>query len=397
MKGNGGIRLMVNVVFFFCIEFVDFHHIHAQHDITFEQQVTGENLKTSYTNQLVMLEFWATWCGPCIAAFSHTEYLQKRFSDELIVIAMTNEPYATVSRFLEKHPLNSTILIDAAGMNHARYGVTQIPYAVLLDPQGIVLWTGHPSDLKEEALTEFIRQNKVLPASANLLFFKESKIIEQRPEPTPLNYITLQGKKGYNKIGYRELPQRLPLSIECHDGYTQFTGSVEELIAFLLGHQNSLIESTWTGPPAIGIKIPLVEKPKKKKQIYAKIREYFIDRYKINLDLKKDTMSGYVLTVIEPRKLWDKDRIQLTEEGESIYLVDDENIEADNMTLNEFSQILSSILKKRIMVKKTVEGIFDWNLHIRYVELMKEQLREEYGIDLQEIRSVEEVLYFNNT
>lgn len=396
LKGNPGCRLIVKLVFCFCMVFPCFHQADAQGDITFEKQVTGENVLSSYTNQLVMLEFWATWCGPCIAAFSHTEYLQETFRDELKVIAMTNEPLATVTRFLERHPLNSTILIDADGINHDRYAVTQIPYAVLLDQEAQILWTGHPADLKEEALKAFIQQKRVQPAGTNLLAFRQHEIKEHSPEPPPLKYLSIKGLKRYNNIAYRELPQRSPLSVKYQKGFTQVTGSMEELIAYLLGPQKYLIESTWKGVPAVEIRIPLIEKPRKKKQAHDKIREYFLEAYQISLNIKMDTMSGIVLKMVDQEKLWDSNRLRLTEEGESIFLLDEENIEADNMTMNDFSQLLSSILKKPVTIKKPVEGIYDWDLHIKYAELMKEQLREEFGIELQEIRTVGEVLHFHH-
>lgn len=87
----------------------------------------------------VVLEFWGTWCAPCIAAFPHLNELVKNTRDEPVVfIAVTDEPANQVAAFLEKKTLATWVGIDDIGTTTQAYGVRAFPTTVLIDPDGIV-------------------------------------------------------------------------------------------------------------------------------------------------------------------------------------------------------------------------------------------------------------------
>ncbi len=89
----------------------------------------------------VLIDFWATWCGPCVAKLSETEALRKRFADtgQLVVGANLDPEPDTATKFLAKRPLpwHHALLGDWSSTDvPQQYGVSSIPAYVLIDPDG---------------------------------------------------------------------------------------------------------------------------------------------------------------------------------------------------------------------------------------------------------------------
>ncbi|MFA6232787.1 MAG: TlpA disulfide reductase family protein [Bacteroidota bacterium] len=106
----------------------------------------------------VVLEFWSTWCKPCIAAFPHINALADAFSDRIQFISISQESGTTVKPFLEKHDMHTAVAIDTEqGTTHRIFGVWAIPRTFVLSPQGVVMWTGHPTSLNGEMLEKFLK------------------------------------------------------------------------------------------------------------------------------------------------------------------------------------------------------------------------------------------------
>jgi thiol-disulfide isomerase/thioredoxin len=63
--------------------------------------------------KVVVLEFWATWCGPCVAAISHLNELADHFKDRPVqFIAITDEDENIISPFLKKKPIHAWVGLD---------------------------------------------------------------------------------------------------------------------------------------------------------------------------------------------------------------------------------------------------------------------------------------------
>lgn len=91
--------------------------------------------------KIVLLNFWATWCGPCRAEIPDLIELQKKYKDQLAIIALAtdeDEP-AEVKKFAQKAGINYRIGMATDPLRLAYGGIPALPTAFVIDAQGRVV------------------------------------------------------------------------------------------------------------------------------------------------------------------------------------------------------------------------------------------------------------------
>lgn len=92
--------------------------------------------------KVVLLDFWATWCKPCIEMYPEMRKWVEQFGPQgLVVLGITNhsrQTSAQVRRFLTREKLPWPVAIDPKNGTHIDYGVSPIPHTFLIDRQGVV-------------------------------------------------------------------------------------------------------------------------------------------------------------------------------------------------------------------------------------------------------------------
>jgi len=110
------------------------------------------------TGKAYILEFWATWCGPCRKSIPHLNELYAKYKDRgLVIVGVTNEEADVVKGFMKKVPMNYTVAIDAADTLSSFFGIQGIPHACVVDKSGKVVWDGHPASLTEDVIEKVLK------------------------------------------------------------------------------------------------------------------------------------------------------------------------------------------------------------------------------------------------
>lgn len=127
------------------------------------EQVSAETADLK-ADQPKLIEFWATWCPPCVASIPHMNEVYEALKDEKIsIVAVTN--YGTkesLRKFIKDKNMKYPVALEKKGELAKSLKVSGIPVAFLVDKDGKVVWKGHPMGLK----VGDIRTQLNLPAPA---------------------------------------------------------------------------------------------------------------------------------------------------------------------------------------------------------------------------------------
>jgi peroxiredoxin len=126
--------------------------------------LAGERVRLSdQRGKPVILNFWATWCSPCVVEMPNIQKYYERYPGDFSVLAVNaDEPELTVKRFVEDMGLSFDILLDPGGDVQSLYQIRGYPTSYFVDGEGVIR-VQHIGFLTEDQLADYLSQVGVGP------------------------------------------------------------------------------------------------------------------------------------------------------------------------------------------------------------------------------------------
>lgn len=105
--------------------------------------LNGESVKLSdYQGKKVILNFWASWCGPCKVEMPEMEQFSKEHGKDVVILAVnmtvTEKNLETVEKYIEEGGFTFPVLIDADNNVSTTYEALSLPTSYYIDTEGII-------------------------------------------------------------------------------------------------------------------------------------------------------------------------------------------------------------------------------------------------------------------
>lgn len=131
---------------------------------------TSELKLSDLKGRLVILDFWATWCSPCLAAFPKTDSLRKSFGDKLFILPVTYQSKADVEKvFARSKKLSALSIPMAVGDKtlHDLFPHRELPHYVWIDASGRVAAITGPQEVSYGNISKMLAEGVSMRAKVD--------------------------------------------------------------------------------------------------------------------------------------------------------------------------------------------------------------------------------------
>lgn len=354
-----------------------FHYL-LNSQILSVDSIVSPNQLTEYKNQnLILLDFWATWCGPCVPATKQLEILQENFPNDVFIISISDEKNQKISNFIKEKPIKLLVASDYKSTLTKKYNIIGRPYSILLNKRGNKLWEGKPGDMTAVLLNKFIQsetKSSYGKKTINDIIVQQDSFSRRADitiKPIPLDHI----QADYRKL----IAQRK---------YT-YVGTLKSFISEYKQIPLILIDENEQSMSKIGIQFPESYSNLYNKSILA---DSVLKSLNISLYTKEIEYKTYELNVVDKSMLWDTTQI-VWEAGSPPFLIGDVSLEANNVSLKELAHQLSNSKDEIYLYNGTNNELYDFSFVYSDNKLMQDELLNTFGIKIE--KRLSKVLRYN--
>lgn len=208
---------------------------------------------------VVILEFWATWCAPCRKSMSELSTLAEKFKDKpVIFLAISKEPQAIIDAFLQSRPTTLWVGVDSTGAAHEHYHILTFPQPIVIDKKGQVVAVSSTKEITAERLQSLIEDKPVFfepTPSIEGIIHRETALIDRSLQRSVLKQVVVNDLIRYPQntgLNFTTVTNIVTLWKEAYQAYGTFQLDV-------LGEQDDKDHLYYT-PYFVNIRLPQPDK-----------------------------------------------------------------------------------------------------------------------------------------
>lgn len=347
-----------------------------------EMKLTPVTASDIHKSKFIVIDFWATWCAPCIASFPHLESLQKKYAESVQIVAVSDESNIKVSNFLAQKNYSFDFFIDPQKNLFNLFDIQIRPTTCILHPDGTLIWIGNSADL-EAMLEECTKQGRLssqLPAHIGHAFQKyyDNAIPEEKDNYIYQYQISISGRndeygaktqKGSYadssiNINYSAVPITEILQDLLNVSDLQFTNKRADLDTILI----NLTAISNTNSISYNNEV---------EHIITDLQKIF----HFNLKKENKTVDAFLLTVADPAKLL---TFQEQIPGGGMVESTQEQYRIMRLSLQELSGFFQRKLKSYVAYEGNEQAKFNLELlKFSHPEALNRELKDKYGLSLE--------------
>ena len=331
----------------------------------------------------LLIEFWATWCAPCIQQLPHLNALADEFSGRVEFVAVTDESRDDVERFLAEREIRGAVGIDRDRSLFEAFGVSGIPRTVLVGPDGRVAAVTKAEDVDREVLARLVAGDSIAAPPEGAPLVSTTSATGDRPSPSPPApgpRVPSQVAETY-VVSVRALPPDTPGSgfSGVMPGFADVWAlSLRDVLGMAYGVSPARVlgpDSTLAGRYQVVIKLPASE--------HGRFDEVFQGALASATGLRprlvRQTVSAYVL-----RALDGPGRLRESDPGAGFRASSAPGVSAARSNpVRSLVGYLESALGAPVVDETGLAGRYDWNLeHAAGAGAVRAAVRDQLGLAL---------------
>jgi thiol-disulfide isomerase/thioredoxin len=343
------------------------------------QPVTASTIDKS---KFLVIDFWATWCAPCIASFPHLDSLQKKYAANVQIVAVSDESNVKVSNFLAQKKYSFDFYTDPQKNLFNLFDIQIRPTTCILQPDGTLIWIGNSADV-EAMLEECTKQGGLSNQSPPNPGYSFQKYYDNAiPEEEDKSLYQYQISISNAKDEYEAKTQKGSYADSSINIYYRAV-PITEILQDLLNVSD--LQLTNNRPELDTMLINLTAISNTNNISYNnEVENIIADLQKIfDFKLKKEnsTVDAYLLTVADSTKLL---TFQELIPGGGMVESTQEQYRIMRLSLQELSGFFQRKLKTYVSYEGDEEARFNLELlKFSHHEALNQELEDKYGLSLE--------------